>query len=134
MTTRVLLADDHRMFREGIRAVLQDEPDLEVVGEAADGRAACEMAGRLGPHVVLMDISMPQLNGIDATRQLAAEHPEIRVIGVSSHADPRYVAHMLAAGAAGYLVKSSIGEQLVRAIRAVCRNQRYVSTEIAARS
>jgi DNA-binding NarL/FixJ family response regulator len=109
MTTRILLADDHRLFREGLRALLEQEPDMKVVGEADDGRAVQALARQFCPHVVIMDVSMPQLNGIDATRELVVQDPGVRVLGVSSYADRHYVAQMLAAGAPGYLVKAAAG-------------------------
>src|SRR4051812_28409081 len=106
MSISILLADDHKMMREGLRVVLTGRPDLAVVGEAENGRAAVELARALSPDVVVMDVSMPELNGMDATRRLAAEVPKAKVIALSMHADRRYVARMLEAGAAGYLLKT----------------------------
>lgn len=127
---RILLCDDHRMMRDGLRAILEKE-NFEVTGEAATGREALVLAAELRPDIVVMDISMPDLNGIDATRKLLAKHPGIKVVGLSMNADRRYVTAMFAAGAVGYLVKSSASEELIQAIRAVAANLKYVSPAIA---
>jgi DNA-binding NarL/FixJ family response regulator len=127
---RILLCDDHRMMRDGLRAILEKE-NFEVTGEAATGREALVLAAELRPDIVVMDISMPDLNGIDATRKLLAKHPGIKVVGLSMNADRRYVTAMFAAGAVGYLVKSSASEELIQAIRAVAANLKYVSPTIA---
>jgi DNA-binding NarL/FixJ family response regulator len=129
MTLQILLCDDHRLMREGLRAILE-KAGLDVVGEAANGRAGVELARQLQPDIVLMDISMPDLNGIDATRLLLEQRPATRVIALSMNSDRRYVATMLAAGAAGYLLKSSASEELIRAIEAVTSNLRYVSPAV----
>lgn len=127
---RILLCDDHRMMRDGLRAILEKE-GFEVTGEAATGREGLVLAAQLRPDIVVMDISMPDLNGIDATRKLLAKHPGIKVVGLSMNADRRYVTAMFAAGAVGYLVKSSASEELIQAIRAVAANLKYVSPAIA---
>ena len=127
---KILLADDHRLMREGLRALLEKE-GLTVVGEAVNGREAITLARSLRPEVVVMDISMPELNGIDATRALAAELPQVRVIALSMNSDRRYVRAMFEAGAAGYLLKSAASSELVRAVRAVAQGQKYVSPAIA---
>lgn len=127
---KILLADDHRMMRDGLRALLERE-GLEVVAEAADGREAVSLVLRLHPDIVIMDVSMPELNGIDATRKLRAEAPKTKVIGLSMNADRRYVLAMFAAGAVGYLLKSSASEELIQALRAVSAGQKYVSPAIA---
>lgn len=127
----ILLVDDHQMMRDGLRAVLERETDLHVVGEAADGRAALELFQALQPEVVIMDIGMPGLNGIEATRQLTAQHPRTRVVALSMNADRRYVHAMFEAGAWGYLVKSSASEELIRAIRSVTNDEKYVSPAVA---
>ena len=126
----VLLADDHTMMREGLRAILEKE-GLQVIGEAATGREAVALAHRLRPDLVVMDISMPGLNGVDATKRLVAELPGIKVIALSMHADRRYVVAMFAAGAVGYLLKNSASEELIQAVRAVARHHKYVSPSIA---
>jgi DNA-binding NarL/FixJ family response regulator len=128
---RILLVDDHAMMRDGLRAVLALEPDMEVIGDASDGLTAVAAVRALGPEVVVMDISMPGMNGLEATRAIVAEHPGMKVIGLSMHADRRYVQAMFAAGAAGYLLKNAASDELVRAIRAVVGGQHYVSPAIA---
>jgi DNA-binding NarL/FixJ family response regulator len=127
---RVLLCDDHRLMREGLRAILE-KAGLAVVGEAENGRDGVDLARQLQPDVVLMDISMPDLNGIDATRLLVEELPATKVIGLSMSSDRRYVATMFAAGAVGYLLKSSASEELIRAVHAVSNNLKYVSPAVA---
>lgn len=127
---RILLADDHQMMRDGLRAILEGA-GMSVVGEAASGREAVALAQSVNPDVVVMDISMPDLNGIDATWRLASEMPEIKVIGLSMNSDRRYVIAMFAAGAVGYLLKSSAAEELIRAVKAVACGQKYVSPAIA---
>jgi two-component system NarL family response regulator len=128
---RILLADDHEMMRDGLRAVLAREADLQVVAEAGDGRAAVALAGTVHPDVVVMDISMRGLNGIEATRQLHARHPRLKVVALSTNCDSRYVEGMFEAGASAYVVKSAAAEELVRALRAVARGERYLSPEAA---
>lgn len=127
---RVLLCDDHRLMREGLRSILE-KAGLSVVGEAENGREGIELARQLHPDVLLMDISMPDLNGIDATRLIVDELPAIKVIGLSMNSDRRYVATMFAAGAVGYLLKSSASEELLRAVHAVTQNLKYVSPSVA---
>ena len=128
---RLLLCDDHKMMRDGLRAILEKE-HLEVVGEASNGHEVIELARRLRPDIVVMDISMPHLNGIDATRGLVAEQRGIKVIGLSMNADQRYVIAMFKAGAAGYLLKNAASDELIRAVRAVAVDLTYVSPSIAA--
>jgi DNA-binding NarL/FixJ family response regulator len=127
---KILLVDDHKMMRDGLRAILEKE-DLEVVGEAASGREALAQARRLRPQVVVMDISMPDLNGIDATGKLLAELPGIKVIALSMNSDRRYVLAMFKAGAVGYLLKNAASEELIAAVRAVADDLTYVSPSIA---
>lgn len=127
----ILLVDDHQLMRQGLRALLEREDDLCVVGEAADGQSALELAPRLRPDLVLMDVSMPGLNGIEATRRLLTLLPRTRVIGLSMNGDRRYVQAMFEAGAWGYLLKNSASEELIRAIRAVARDEKYVGPTIA---
>jgi two-component system NarL family response regulator len=115
---RVLLVDDHRMFREALRAMLERMPDIEVVGEAGDGLEALELAEQTRPHVVCMDVRMPGLNGVEATRRLLAAQPAARVIGLSSYSDSHLIQEMLNAGATGYVTKDEAGVDLLRAIRA----------------
>lgn len=127
---KVLLADDHRMMRDGLRVILEKR-NIEVVGEAGDGREAVTLAERVRPDIVVMDIAMPELNGIDATRRLVGSVPGSRIIGLSMNADRRYVLAMFAAGAMGYLLKSSAAEELVQAVHEVFNGHKYVSPTIA---
>ena len=122
---RILLADDHSLVLEGFRRILEDQCD--VVGTAEDGRALLEAASRLKPNVVLLDISMPLLNGIDATRHLKKVSPDIKVIFVTMHADPAYLNEAFKAGASGYLLKRSAGTELIQAIQSVLGGNYYVT-------
>jgi len=131
MSTRILLADDHQILRDGLRSLLAKEPGLEVVAEAANGRDAVRLALELEPEVVIMDISMPDLNGIEAARQIITKAPQVKVIALSVHADQRFVMEMLKVGASGYLLKDSAFEELNQAIRAVLANRTYLCTEIS---
>lgn len=130
---KILIVDDHAIMRDGLRAILAREPDLEVVGEAHDGREAVEQALSLAPDIVLMDISMPGLNGVEATRRIREARASARVIGLSMHADPSYVRAMFAAGADAYLLKNSAAEELLLAVRAVAERRSYVSPVVAER-
>ncbi len=130
MAVKLLLADDHQILREGLRALLAKQPDLVVVGEAEDGRTAVRLARELRPDLVIMDIGMPGLNGIEATRQILAEVPGAKVIALSMHSDKRFVTEMLKAGAAGYLLKYCASEELITAIRTVLSQRLYLSAEI----
>src|SRR5688572_33159976 len=107
MMTRILLVDDHELMREGLRSILEGEADVEIVGEASSGREAVALARTLEPDVVVMDVGMRDLNGIDATRQIVGELPAVQVIALSSHSDSRYVSAMLEAGAHGYVLKAN---------------------------
>lgn len=129
--TRVLLADDHKIVRDGLRAMLDAQPQIQVVGEAEDGRTAVDMALQLHPDIVVMDIGMAGLNGIDATRRIVAELPTTRVVALSMHTDRRFVSEMLAAGASAYLVKDGAFEDLIVAIQAVMRGRVYLSERVA---
>jgi len=130
MSTRILLADDHKIIREGLRALLEKEPDMEVVGEAQDGSTTIKLAKKLLPNIVIMDIGMPDMNGIDATRQIFSETQGIKVIALSMHSDRRFVLQMLKAGASGYLLKDSAFEELALAIKTVIAGQPYLSPKI----
>ena len=130
MTIRLLLVDDHRMMREGLRALLKEHAELAVVGEAEDGREAIEKARELRPDIVVMDLAMGELNGIDATRQLRAELPHVGVVALSTYTRDDYVLRVLEAGAAAYVTKISAHEELVEAIRAVARGRRFLSPEV----
>jgi len=129
----VLLAEDHSIVREGLRSLLELGGDLEVVGEAATGRQAVDLARKLRPAVVVMDIAMPVLNGFEATRQILHAAPETRVLVLSAHSDDEYVAHMAAFGAAGYVVKQNSGQVLVHAVKEVANGRQYFSSSIARR-
>jgi len=128
---RVLLADDHTIFREGLRMLLSQAEDLDVVGEANDGVEAVRLTQKLRPHVVVMDIGMSNLNGVDAARKILETAPDVRVLGLSVYKDGRFVTGMLGAGAKGYLLKNCAGEELVRAIREVMAGKTYVSSQVS---
>ena len=132
MSIRVLLADDHKIVREGLRSLLEKEPGMKVIGEAENGRRALSLARELSPDVVVIDVAMPDLNGIEATRQLMTRSPGVRVVALSMHSDRRFVAEMLRAGASGYLLKDCAFEELAQAIRTVAEDQTYLSPRIAA--
>lgn len=131
MSIKVLIADDHQIVRQGLRAMLGKEHDIKVVGEAVDGRMAERLARELAPDVIIMDVSMPGLNGIEATRQIVAEFPTIKVIALSMYNDRRPVLNMIKAGAKGYLLKERAFQELAKAIKVVVSNQTYLSGEIA---
>jgi RNA polymerase sigma factor (sigma-70 family) len=131
MKIRTLIADDHNIFREGLRSLLQTNPSIEVLGEAENGRAAVRLAQKLDPDVVIMDVAMPDLNGIEATRQITAENSRIKVLALSMHTDGRYVMRMLHAGASGYLLKDCAFEELTVAIETVYQNKVYLSPMVA---
>ena len=131
MSVKIILADDHRIMREGLRALLEKQSGMEVIAEAEDGRTTVDLAHELKPDVVVIDISMPDLNGIDATRQIISASPHIKVIALSMHSDRKFVREMLAAGASGYLLKDSAFEELGAALAAVINNQTYLSPKIA---
>jgi DNA-binding NarL/FixJ family response regulator len=131
MRTTVLLADDHGLVRKGLRFVLEHEPGIEVAGEAADGREAVRLAEELNPNVVVMDIAMPQLNGIDATAQIVKRDPSIGVIMLSVHSDESYLLRALSAGAKGYLLKDSAELDVVRAVQSVAQGRPFFSPGIA---
>lgn len=131
MTIRIVLADDHEMIRDGLRALIAVQDNMTVVGEAADGQSALKIAEQLSPSVVILDVGMPELNGIDAARQITKLKCRPKVIGLSMHADQRYVTQMLKAGASGYVLKDSAFEELVHAINTVVKGQAYLSPQIA---
>ncbi|HZE75313.1 MAG TPA: response regulator transcription factor [Gemmatimonadales bacterium] len=128
---RVMLADDHLVVREGLKALINREADMEVVGEVSDGLEVTATAERTRPNVVVMDVSMPHLNGMEATRQLRETLPETRVLALSMHEDRMYIRRMLEAGAAGYVVKRAMAAELLRAIRAVAAGALYVDPHVA---
>ena len=127
MKIKVLLADDHVMMRGGLRMVLEQNPELSVIGEAEDGRETVRLVKKLAPDVVIMDIAMPDMNGIEATRQILADRPVIKVIALSMHSDRHFVSEMLKAGASAYLVKQCALDELLIAIKTVMKGQIYLS-------
>ncbi len=130
MSIKIILADDHKIIREGLRALLEKNPDMEVAAEAQDGLTTVRLAKKLLPDIVIMDIGMPDMNGIDATRQIITETKDIRIIALSMHSDRRFVLQMLKAGASGYLLKDSAFEELALAIQTVMSGQPYLSPKI----
>lgn len=131
MATRIILADDHVLVRQGLRMLLSEVPDFEVVGEAANGREALQLIRSLEPDVAVMDISMPQLNGLDATAQALHGHPRLKVVIVSMHATEAHVLEALRAGAAGYVLKDADVGELEGAIRAVLTGNRYLAPSVS---
>lgn len=130
---RVLICDDHTILREGIRLLLNAQPDVEVVGEAVDGREAVEKAHECKPDVILMDIAMPLLNGLEATRQIRRDNPNARVLVLTMYESDEYISQMLEAGAAGYVLKKVAGSELVYAIRAVYQGEAFLYPSITKR-
>jgi len=128
---RVVLVDDHALVRSGMRALLEQMPGIQVAGEATNGREALELVGRLRPDVVLLDISMPELNGLEVAERLHAAQPGVRVVLLSMHADEQYVDRALGVGASGYVLKSADAEELERAVRSAARGLAYLSPAIA---
>ena len=130
---KVVLADDHGVLREGMRRILEEQPDIEVVGEAANGLEAVAVTKAVAPDLVLMDVVMPRLNGIEATKQIKQSNPTTAVLALSAYDDDRYVLGLLEAGAAGYLLKSATGQEVIHAIRAVHAGETVLHPAIASR-
>jgi len=131
MKIKIVLADDHQIVRQGLRTLLAVEPDMEVVGEADNGRKVLRLVQQCAPQVVIMDVSMPDLNGIEATRQIMSYTPKVKVIALSMHSDSIFVLNMLKAGASGYLLKDCAVEELVKAIRTVVNNKTFLSPGVS---
>jgi len=132
-TIRVVVADDHKVVRAGIRELLSDEPDITVVGEARDGREAVEIALAVRPDVVVMDINMPELSGVEATRQIRAAAPVVRVLVLTAYQDDPYIYGLLDAGASGYILKTAEGQEIVRAVRATAAGHAAIDPAVAPR-
>jgi DNA-binding NarL/FixJ family response regulator len=131
MTIRVLLADDHTLMREGLRALLATAPDISVIGEARTGREAVSAVQQLAPDVIVMDIAMPDLNGIEAARLIHARYPEMRIVMLSMHSTAEHVYRALEAGASGYLLKETAADEVITATRAVYAGRQYLCTALA---
>jgi DNA-binding NarL/FixJ family response regulator len=130
VTYRIVLADDHKIIRDGLKALLEKEREIEIVAEAENGRQALQLVRKLSPDVVIMDISMPDLNGIDATRQITSEQPSVKVIALSMHSQRQFVDGMLRAGVSAYLLKDTAFEELVKAVRVVLSGKKYLSPDV----
>ncbi len=131
-TVRILLVDDHQLMREGLRSILEKDSDFSVVGEADGGRAAVRLAEKLRPDVVVMDVAMSDMNGIEATRQIKAALPKTAIVALSSHLDRRYVKAMLDAGASGYVLKANAYDELKSGVEAASRGLKYLCAEVTA--
>ncbi len=131
MEIRLLIADDHTMVREGLKGIIEKEVGMTVIGEADDGNKTMILAHKLRPHVVVMDVAMPDLNGIEATRRIVKENPNIKVVALSGHVNQHFVREMFAAGASAYILKQNAGEELIRAIRDVMRGKKYLCSGVA---
>ncbi len=130
MAKRILIADDHGIVRQGLRSLLEKQPDMELAGEAEDGRKALELIRKLRPDIVIMDISMPNLNGIDATKTIVGEFPDMKVIALSMHSRAVFVGDMIKAGASGYVLKDCLFNELTEAISVVCAGGKYLSPAV----
>lgn len=131
---KILVADDHQLLRDGLAAICDREADLEVVGHAETGREAVSAVDNLEPDLVFMDVGMPDMNGIEATRQIHNDHPSVKVIGLSTHSDKRYVQGMLGAGASGYVLKAAAFNELRQALRHVMEGEVYVSPALQSKA
>ena len=131
MSVKIILADDHKIFCEGLRFMLDEQPGFEVIATAPDGNTAAQLTRELLPDIVIADIGMPNLNGIEATRRIKAENPAVKIIALSMHSDKRFVAEMFKAGASGYLLKDCDFEELISAINAVMEDNTYISPAVA---
>ena len=130
MSLRVVLVDDHRLLREGLRRILEASEGIHVVGEAGDGLSALKAVAEFRPDVVVMDVAMNGMNGIDATQRVRKDHPGVRIVALSTHADKRYVRNMIRAGASAYVLKESASDDLLRAVQAAAQGRHYLSPQI----
>jgi DNA-binding NarL/FixJ family response regulator len=131
VSIKVIIADDHKIMRDGLKSMLEKQRDIEIIAETLDGRTTVELAMKLKPDVIIMDVSMPDMNGIEATRQIIKKSPKIKVIALSMHSDKQFILEMLNAGASGYLLKDCAFHELINAIHSVASNRSYLSPEIA---
>ena len=131
MNVRLMIADDHKLLRQGLRSLIEKETGMSIVGESENGKETTDMARKLMPHVVVMDVAMPDLNGIEATRRITEQNPKIKVVALSGHHDRHFVAEMLKAGASAYVLKDTAYEELIRAIREVMNGKTYLSPAAA---
>jgi len=130
MSIRIVLADDHTILRQSLLKSFKQESDIEVVGQAKDGRSTIEMVQQLQPDIVVMDIEMPDLNGLEATRRITKEYPQVKIIGLSMHSNDKYIREMFRAGASGYLLKNCPFEELVNAVRTIFHGKFFISSSI----
>ncbi len=131
---RILLADDHQVVRDGLRLLIDSQPNMRVVGEAANGKEVLRQARELKPEVVVMDLSMPELNGLQATERLKAEHPDLKVVALTAHEDESYLTQLCRAGASAYVLKRSAGEQLIQAISTVANGGVFFEPTLASKA
>ncbi len=131
MSIKILIVDDHGLVREGLRLLFEKQDDMEVIGETSDGRQAVETACKLKPDIVLMDITMPALNGIDAAKKIIDECPNVKIIALSAHCNKSFIADILRAGASGYILKDCLANELIRCVRVVMTGEQYLSPKVA---
>ena len=131
MSIKVLLVDDHAILRDGLRLLIESQPDMEVVGEAGNGQTAIDKALKLRPDVIIMDVAMPDMNGIEASSQILAETPDVKILALSMHSDREYVMDMVKVGVSGYMEKECVADELIRAIHTVVANETYLTPKIA---
>jgi two-component system, NarL family, response regulator NreC len=131
MSIKIILADNHQIVRQGLALLLDEEPDVEVAGEAGDCASAIKLIQELSPHILIMDICLPDTNGVEATRRILSEFPQVKIIVVSMHSDSLFVLNMLNAGASGYLLKDCALEELVKAIRTVMKQKIFLSSSLS---
>ena len=131
MSIKVLLVDDHAILRDGLRLLIESQSDMEVVGEAENGQTAIDKALKLRPDVIIMDVAMPDMNGIEASSQILAEMPDVKILALSMHSDREYVMDMIKVGVSGYMEKECVADELIRAIHTVAANETYLTPKIA---